>query len=72
MIWDWGWNWKDITVINSKVAIDATSHGDKPDNDTGRIQGTAVGGQPPVILSNNFSPSPSRTPHSLLWVKSSE
>lgn len=42
MIWDWGWNWKDIKVTGSEVAFDLSELSPKPDPGTGRYQGTAV------------------------------
>jgi hypothetical protein len=42
MILDWGWTWKNIDVMGSKIAIDASAVSDAPDSDTGRYQGTGV------------------------------
>jgi hypothetical protein len=42
MIWDWGWTWKNIEVVGSKIAIDASEVSNVADKDTGRYQGTGV------------------------------
>jgi hypothetical protein len=42
MIWDWGWTWKNIEVVGSKIAIDASEVTSVSDNNTGRYQGTGV------------------------------
>jgi hypothetical protein len=42
MIWDWGWTWKNIEVVDSKIAIDASEVANAPDPNTGRYQGTGV------------------------------
>ncbi|KAF3389749.1 Glucan 1,3-beta-glucosidase [Talaromyces pinophilus] len=37
MIWDWGFNWKSITVISCYIALDCTSYGGIGDQGTGSI-----------------------------------
>jgi hypothetical protein len=42
MLWDWGWTWKNLTVMNSEIAIDTTAQSASRDPNTGRYQGTGV------------------------------
>ncbi|KAF3929479.1 hypothetical protein ABW19_dt0200131 [Dactylella cylindrospora] len=45
MIWDWGFNWQDITVTSCTVAIDCSANGDPGAQGTGSI----------LVLDSRFS-----------------
>jgi hypothetical protein len=45
MIWAWHFNFHDIDVEGSEVAIDATEVSPVPDPETGKYQGTGVSGE---------------------------
>jgi hypothetical protein len=60
MVWDWGFNWKNIYVLSCYIALDLTDYGGDPAQGTGSISvvNSHFNGAPYAITLSDQGPRP--------------